>query len=231
MKKGDLSNFVEDAVRWRMFDRRAQALKDRNQDVPARDLEAEIDRAVRAARKAGRRRAVTWRGESDASEALLVVFGVAVEGADGLLRNAILFVGIPCLSSPLGLPPGYYSGRMKLPDSMTLTELRDRLRHFAAQRDWEKYHSPKNLASALIVEAAELLERFQWLTGDESKSLPPAELAKVREEIADVLIYVVRLADQLDIDLLEAAREKMDQNALKYPADKARGNNRKYSDL
>lgn len=113
----------------------------------------------------------------------------------------------------------------------TLSELREALRRFAAERDWDKYHSPKNLASALIVEAAELLERFQWLTEDESRSLPPAELAKVRDEMADVLIYLVRLADRLGVDLLEAAREKLAKNALKYPADKARGNSRKYTEL
>ena len=120
---------------------------------------------------------------------------------------------------------------MKPARPTTLFELRDRLRRFSAERDWDQYHSPKNLASALIVETAELLERFQWLTEHESKSLPPGELSKVREEMGDVLIYLVRLADKLDIDLLEAAREKIEQNASKYPADKARGNSRKYSEL
>ena len=120
---------------------------------------------------------------------------------------------------------------MEMNAQATLFELRDALRRFAAERDWDKYPSPKNLASALIVEAAELLERFQWLTEDESGSLPPAELAKVREEMADVLIYLVRLADRLGVDLLEAAREKMAKNTLKYPAGKARGNSRKYTEL
>ena len=112
-----------------------------------------------------------------------------------------------------------------------LTQLRDALRKFADERDWDQYHSPKNLASALAVEAAELLERFQWLTEDQSRHLPPAELAKVREEMADVLNYLVRLADKLDVNLLEAARDKIKVNALKYPADKARGSARKYSEL
>jgi dCTP diphosphatase len=112
-----------------------------------------------------------------------------------------------------------------------LAQLRDVLRQFAKERDWDQFHSPKNLASALSVEAAELLERFQWLTEDESRNLPPAELARVREEIADVLIYLVRLADKLDVNLLEAARDKMKLNAAKYPADKARGSARKYSEL
>ena len=116
-------------------------------------------------------------------------------------------------------------------DAESLSQLRDLLRQFAAERDWDQFHSPKNLASALAVEAAELLERFQWLTEDESRNLPPAELAKVRQEIADVLNYLVRLADKLDVNLLEAAREKIELNAKKYPVDKARGSAKKYSDL
>ena len=84
-----------------------------------------------------------------------------------------------------------------------LTQLRDALRDFAAERDWDQFHSPKNLAMALAVEAAELLERFQWVTEEDSRNLPPAELAKVREEMADVLNYLVRLADKLDVNLLE----------------------------
>jgi NTP pyrophosphatase (non-canonical NTP hydrolase) len=112
-----------------------------------------------------------------------------------------------------------------------LTQLRDALRKFAEERDWDQYHSPKNLASALSVEAAELLERFQWLTEDQSRNLPPEELQKVREEIADVLNYLVRLADKLDVNLLEAAREKIGKNAQKYPVDKARGSAKKYSEL
>lgn len=123
------------------------------------------------------------------------------------------------------------SRAMSTADPTGLSQLRDALRQFADERDWDQYHSPKNLASALAVEAAELLERFQWLTEDESRNLPPAELAKVREEMADVLNYLVRLADKLDVNLLEAARDKIKVNALKYPADKARGSARKYSDL
>ncbi len=112
-----------------------------------------------------------------------------------------------------------------------LTQLRDALRKFAEERDWDQYHSPKNLASALSVEAAELLERFQWLTEDQSRKLPPEELQKVREEMADVLNYLVRLADKLDVNLLEAAREKIEKNAQKYPVDKSRGSAKKYSEL
>jgi dCTP diphosphatase len=120
---------------------------------------------------------------------------------------------------------------MNAPTSHGLTQLRDALRKFADERDWDQYHSPKNLASALAVEAAELLERFQWLTEDESRKLPAGELEKVRHEMADVLNYLVRLADKLDVNLLEAAREKIELNAQKYPVDKSRGSAKKYSDL
>ena len=120
---------------------------------------------------------------------------------------------------------------MTAPNPHGLTQLRDSLRQFAAERDWDQFHSPKNLASALAVEAAELLERFQWLTEDESRKLPPAELAKVRQEMADVLNYLVRLADKLDVNLLEAARDKIKVNALKYPVEKSRSSAKKYSEL
>ncbi len=99
----------------------------------------------------------------------------------------------------------------------TLEELALELRRFADQRNWEPFHTPKNLASALIVEAAELLEHFQWLTQEQSRNLPPATKAEVAHEIADVLIYLTRLADQLGIDMLAAASEKMGLNARKYP--------------
>ncbi len=120
---------------------------------------------------------------------------------------------------------------MSAPNPHGLTQLRDALRQFADERDWDQVHSPKNLASALAVEAAELLERFQWLTEDQSRKLPPEELARVREEMADVLNYLVRLADKLDVNLLDAARDKIKVNAAKYPVEKARGIARKYSEL
>jgi NTP pyrophosphatase (non-canonical NTP hydrolase) len=112
-----------------------------------------------------------------------------------------------------------------------LKELRDALRRFAADRHWEQFHSPKNLAIALNVEAGELLEHFQWLSEAQSAALPPATCAKVREELADVLLYLVRLADRLDIDLGVAAAEKMSINAEKYPVDKAWGSSKKYTEL
>lgn len=102
------------------------------------------------------------------------------------------------------------------PDPQLLA-LRDALREFAAARGWREYHTPKNLAMALIVEAAELVEHFQWATPDESRTLTSDKLAEVRDEVADVLIYLVEMADVLDIDLIAAARDKIAKNALKYP--------------
>lgn len=119
---------------------------------------------------------------------------------------------------------------MEPPEPHGLTQLRNALRAFAAERDWDQFHSPKNLASALAVEAAELLERFQWLTEDQSRNLAPAELAKVRDEMADVLNYLVRLADKLDVNLLDAARDKIRRNAEKYPVERSRGTARKYNE-
>jgi len=111
----------------------------------------------------------------------------------------------------------------------SLTTLRDALRQFAAERDWDRFHTPKNLAAALSVEAAELLEHFQWLTEDESRALPPGTKAEVATELADVLLYLVRLADQLGIDLHAAATAKIAANERKYPADQVRGSARKYN--
>ncbi len=111
-----------------------------------------------------------------------------------------------------------------------LGELRERLRRFARERDWEQFHSPKNLAMALIAEAAELVEHFQWLTEEQSRALPDGTRAKVADELADVLVYLVRIADRLDIDLLAATAAKLAQNEAKYPAAKVRGSPRKYSE-
>lgn len=105
----------------------------------------------------------------------------------------------------------------------SLHSLRDDLRAFAAAREWEQFHTPKNLAMALIVEAAELVEHFQWLTPEQSQGLDGAKLEEVRQECADILIYLTRLADVLGVDLLEAAYAKMEINAARYPVDKARG--------
>jgi dCTP diphosphatase len=113
----------------------------------------------------------------------------------------------------------------------SLQELRNSLRQFAADRDWDQFHSPKNLAIALNVEAAELLEHFQWVSDVESAGIPLTTRAKVREELADVFLYLIRLADKLDVDLTLAAAEKIQINAAKYPIEKARGSSKKYTDL
>ncbi len=115
--------------------------------------------------------------------------------------------------------------------STDLEGLRDQLRRFAAERDWDQFHSPKNLAMALSVEAAELVEIFQWLTEEQSRDLAPDAKAAAAEEIADVLLYLIRLSDQLGIDSVSAAQRKMTANERKYPADKARGSSKKYTEL
>ena len=110
-----------------------------------------------------------------------------------------------------------------------LTELQRRVAAFAAARDWDQFHSPKNLAMALSVEASELLEEFQWLTEEQSRSLARPTRARALE-MADVLIYLLRLADKLDVDLPRAATDKLALNELKYPADRVRGDARKYTE-
>jgi len=111
----------------------------------------------------------------------------------------------------------------------TLASLRRDLRRFTEARDWRQFHTPKNLAMALSVEAAELLECFQWLTPQQSETLPLRERRAVEQEIADVLLYLLRLADVLEIDPLLAAQRKMRINGRKYPVSRARGSARKYS--
>lgn len=111
-----------------------------------------------------------------------------------------------------------------------LQELKARVREFVAQRDWDRFHSPKNLAMALSVEAAELVELFQWLTEEESAAPDDDRRRRVAEELADVLWFLVRLSDRLDIDLLEAAERKLAANAAKYPAERVRGDARKYDE-
>ena len=109
--------------------------------------------------------------------------------------------------------------------------LRDEIREFARAREWEQFHTPKNLSMALIVEAAELVEHFQWLTPEQSQTLDADGRRAVAEEIGDVLIYLTRLADVLGIDPLQAAFDKIIVNGRKYPVEKARGHNRKYDQL
>jgi NTP pyrophosphatase (non-canonical NTP hydrolase) len=105
------------------------------------------------------------------------------------------------------------------------------LREFAKERDWDQYHSPKNLAIALSVEVAEILEHFQWLTQEETKNLDTKLLSEINEEIGDVMLYLVRLADKLGIDPVAAAKAKIRKNAQKYPVDKVKGKHTKYNKL
>jgi len=109
-------------------------------------------------------------------------------------------------------------------------QFKERLRQFADERDWDQFHSPKNLSMALIVEAAELVEHFQWLTEDQSRSLEQKHLDKVKEELADIQIYLIRIADKLNIDLLDAVSSKIEVNAKKYPSEKVRGSSKKYTE-
>ena len=116
-------------------------------------------------------------------------------------------------------------------EERSLTTLAEELRTFADERDWDQFHSPKNLAMALAVEASEIMEHFQWLTEEQSVALSPEKLLQVQEEIGDVLIYLTRLADKLGINLLEAAGKKLEVNRSKYPVDKVRGSAKKYTEL
>ncbi|MEJ2480263.1 MAG: nucleotide pyrophosphohydrolase [Acidihalobacter sp.] len=111
-----------------------------------------------------------------------------------------------------------------------LESLRRELAEFAHERDWDQFHAPKNLVMALSVEVAELVEHFQWMTPEESRALDSKKRAGVEEELADVLLYLVRIADKLDVDLWEVARRKILINKDKYPADRVRGKSLKYNE-
>ena len=112
-----------------------------------------------------------------------------------------------------------------------LDTLKHRLREFADTRDWNQFHSPKNICMALSVEVAEITEHFQWLTEEQSRNLAQKKLDEVATELADTLLYLVRLADKLDIDLLSAAYNKIELNEQKYPVEKSRGNAKKYTEF
>jgi NTP pyrophosphatase (non-canonical NTP hydrolase) len=109
--------------------------------------------------------------------------------------------------------------------------IKETLGDFAKERDWDQFHSPKNLSMALIVEAAELVEHFQWLTEEQSAGLSQRKIDEISEELADILIYLVRIADKLDVDLFTAVLKKIEKNSKKYPVEQAKGNARKYSEL
>jgi len=111
-----------------------------------------------------------------------------------------------------------------------LEELKLKIAEFAIARDWDQFHSPKNLTMALSVEVAELVEHFQWLTSDETEKLSDEKREAVADEIADIQIYLIRLADKLNVDILDSVDRKLLKNEVKYPIDKVRGSAKKYSD-
>lgn len=112
----------------------------------------------------------------------------------------------------------------------SLEILKERLREFTKERDWDQFHSPKNLSMALIAEAAELIEHFQWLTQEQSGNLSNDKLKEVEQELADILIYLVRIADKLGVDLVEAGHEKVNVNKTKYPSSQVKGSAKKYTE-
>ena len=111
-----------------------------------------------------------------------------------------------------------------------IEELKIKLREFAQERDWEQFHSPKNLSMALSVEASELVEHFQWMTEEQSADLQPNRHAAVAFELADIFIFLLRLSDQLDVDLMEITKRKIELNNKRYPIDKVKGSSKKYDE-
>ena len=111
-----------------------------------------------------------------------------------------------------------------------LKQIQKRMSDFARERDWDQFHSPKNLSMALAVEAGELMEHFQWLSEEQSASLPPEKLMAVEHELADILLYLVRLAERTNIDLGSAVEQKMALNEKKYPVHLVRGSSKKYTE-
>ncbi|MDP8269734.1 MAG: nucleotide pyrophosphohydrolase [Candidatus Tenebribacter davisii] len=112
-----------------------------------------------------------------------------------------------------------------------MNELINKIRQFVKERDWEQFHTPKNLAMALSIEAAEIMEHFQWKTAEESRELDEVTFSEVKDEIGDTFVYLLRLCDELGIDPIEAANNKMLKNAEKYPVEKAKGNAKKYTEF
>jgi dCTP diphosphatase len=108
--------------------------------------------------------------------------------------------------------------------------IKKKVRQFVVERDWDQFHSPKNLSMALIVEAAEMVEHFQWLTEEQSSNLSPEKLAEVEQELADIQVYLISLAEKLKLDLVAAVEKKLVLNAQKYPADQVRGSSKKYTE-
>ena len=111
-----------------------------------------------------------------------------------------------------------------------MESIRQHLREFASARDWDQFHSPKNLSMALSVEVGELVECFQWLTEDQSHSLSADQLASVADEIADIQLYLIRLADKVGVDIAAAVEQKIEKNEVKYPTEKVKGSSKKYTE-
>lgn len=112
-----------------------------------------------------------------------------------------------------------------------IKQLQDQLADFAAKRNWDQFHTPKNLAMALSGEVGELTEIFQWLTPEQSEALPTDKQAHLEEEVADVMMYLLRLADKCNIDVMQACQNKLEKNHQKYPVDKCYGSAKKYDEL
>ena len=111
----------------------------------------------------------------------------------------------------------------------TIQQLKERMADFVRERDWEQFHSPKNLSMSIAIEAAELMEHFQWLTVEESQALTPEALADIGEELADIVIYSLSLSNSLQLDLADTIMKKMEKNIRKYPKEKVRGKSHKYT--
>ena len=112
----------------------------------------------------------------------------------------------------------------------SIDAIKARINQFAEERDWSQFHSPKNLAMAMIVEAAELVEHFQWMTEQESKNLDQEKKEQVAQELSDTFVYLLRIAEVCEIDLIDAVNKKIELNEKKYPIDKAKGSNAKYTE-
>jgi len=125
----------------------------------------------------------------------------------------------------------WYQRDLRCSRGVLVQELIEKIRAFNREREWGQYHSPKNLVMALAGEVGELIEHFQWLTEEQSRNLPAAKKAAVEEEIGDVTILLLNLADQLGVDIVAAAGHKLERNRVKYPVEKSRGRADKYTDL
>lgn len=114
-------------------------------------------------------------------------------------------------------------------ERITLQELKQRMASFVRERDWEQFHTPKNLSMSIAIEAAELMEHFQWLTVEQSRNLDPEALAEIGEELADIVIYSLSMANALKLDLADTVQAKMEKNIRKYPSERVRGKAHKYT--